>query len=171
MLTAHIQNLRNVPQFAEAFIFVYIEANMSWLSADMVARILMQFDRVVVAQKDPSPQNRFGVWTGPSEKENYASGLQRVLVDDLLCFADVMIGANQEKDVKELMDQLAVYRKEIKAPTDLMHGSHKIAYGAKSHGRKDDLALALQICLYWMSLTRIDPEFLQLAAQHGWTRI
>lgn len=173
MLKAHITALRDTPQYADAFIYVYIEANMSWISVDMIADVLLGHDtkqRTVVVQQDPGKNERFGVWTGPAEKENYAAGLQRVLVDNLLFFAENMVGGHQARDKQNLMQQLSVYRKEVKAPTEPIHGKYKTSFGGKSQGQKDDLAMALQICLHWMCKTRTSSNFLSEARKHGWSR-
>ncbi len=171
MIDAHFQMLYDTPRYKDAWAFVAAEANMSYLDVDMIENILKKFPRVIMLRQDSSKLNRAGVWTGPHEKENYAAGLQRTLVNNMLYFAEDMVGGHLERDKNELLKQLSLYRKEVKAPPEPMHGTYKVTYGGKSHGCKDDLAMSLQICLYWMLRTRISQDFRDRAKKMGWTRV
>lgn len=171
MLTDHIEAIQRHNKYQYAQIFVYIEANMSYLSADAVRDRLSVYPRVTCVREDANVKlDRVGVWTGKYEKENYAYNLQRLLQDNQLFFAIDLIGRHPAMDVAALFDQLAVFRREVKERPDLVFTKLHAEWTGKSHGRKDDLALALQICLYWLMRQRCKPEFRDIAKEYGWAQ-
>jgi hypothetical protein len=167
VLTTHVRSLRQKKSYADAWIYVYIEANMSWLSADLVAGILQTFHKVKVVSMDASKHQRYGVWTGNNEKENYAATIQKLLRDHTLFFAKDLIGENLVRDLESLYRQLRVFRKETRAPADAAFGKWVTVWTGKSPNQKDDLCMALQIWGYWMNVKRSEQDFVEWAQQHS----
>lgn len=162
-----MMRIRQDPRYAFAVIFVYIEANLSWVTANDMARLCMQqrFYPTIVKSYDTTKAQRYGVWTGESEKEMYSNEMKRALGDGAIAYADDFI--SQDVNVKsEVRSQLEVYRRNVK----FVEGSEKarVTYTGKSSGRRDDLAIVLQMLLYWSRYNRSSREYLQTAAENGW---
>jgi hypothetical protein len=169
MVVGHLKSLRAVKAYQGAHIYLFIEANMSWLSADFVAGYTRQHDdNLSVVSADASKHHRPGVWTGPTEKENYTAALISLLQDNRLYFAKNTTSERLAEHQLDLKRQLTVFRKEIKAPVDQVFGRFTVAFSGKAPGKKDDLVLALQICLYWMGRQRGNTDFLAYAKSRHW---
>jgi len=171
MILGHLAAIAKHPRYGKAHKFSFIEANMSYIGADLVATWCRRMcnQPMTVESRDPTPRGRVGVWTGPYEKETYAWTLRDIVESECLCFAAEMIGSNIERDKAELIGQLRRFNMERMEPKDLVFGKWKYTYGAKSAGGgKDDLAMALMIAVYWGALKREDPQFLMWARQMGY---
>lgn len=159
-IKTHITNLRKVPIYQQAIIYVYIEGNLNWLSADEVGGIIRNHDdKVELISRDPTNAGRIGVYTGETEKKNYADILLNVLQKNQLVFADCLTGQNIQRDCMMLEKQMRMFREEIHTPADLAFGKFKYTYSGKTPTEKDDLILTSQIALFQSHLTRIDPQF------------
>jgi hypothetical protein len=158
MIRGHIERLREYPEYAEAYIEVFVESNLSYLSANAVANMVMSYPRVNVAREDKL--GRYGVHTGEAEKENYAKGLGIIMMDNMLHFAHHVASVDWKENRMGLIDQLRVFRREVIESKSPGFSNPKVCYTGKSHGRKDDLVLALQIALYWMAKKRGDLDFI-----------
>lgn len=166
MIETHMTKLRNDSRYRHAVIFVYIEANMSFVTASQIRDIVMQpcFYPVIVQTYDQSKEQRTGVWTGPPEKELYANELKRALADGAISFADQFLTENPAVR-SELRDQLEVFRREVKMSPQ---GKRTVEFTGKSPGRKDDLCIVLQMLLYWSRVMRESGEYMQMAEANGW---
>jgi hypothetical protein len=168
MVTNHIHKLKSQKEYEHAYIYVFIESNLSHLSADMVGEMLLkQFTKVVVVSEDSSPDKRYGVLTTNPVKKNMADGLLRVMIDPLLCFATNVISEDLARNRKNLVDQLGVYRKEVELPKTAF-GRIKETYTGKSPGRQDDLAIVTQMATYWGACQRMKPDFIAFGKLSGW---
>ncbi len=167
MILDHIAAIRAQTMYRNALIYLYIEANMSWITADYVAGLTRRDGNIVVASHDSSKYQRYGVVTGAAEKENYAATLIRLLMDNLLYLAERIIGAQVKEDVANLLNQFGLFRREVRAPVDVAHGKWIFSWTGKSPGKKDDLILALMICIYWMERQLQTDEHREWARQFG----
>jgi hypothetical protein len=167
MVEKHLSDLRADPRYMYAVIYVYIEANLSWVTANDMARLCMQprFYPVIVQSFDTSKDMRYGVWTGPAEKEMYTNEMKRALSDGAIAYADDFISSDREVK-SEVRSQLEVYRRSVK----FTEGSEKasVTYTGKSSGRKDDLAIVLQMLLYWSRVVRCSSEYAEASVLNGW---
>jgi hypothetical protein len=166
MLEKHLTRLREDARYQNAVIYVYIEANMSWVTANDIKKVVEQprFYPVIVRSYDTSPEQKPGVHTGQPEKEMYSRDLQRALGDGQLCYADRFI--SDDPNVKqELRSQMEVYRREVEVGPN---GKLKSNFTGKSNGRKDDLCMVVQMLLYWSRLERESAEYVHAATANGW---
>lgn len=159
-IKTHLENLRKETIYKESIIYVYIEGNLNWLSANEVGGIIRNHDdKVEIVSRDPTNAGRIGVYTGEVEKQNYAEILLEVLEKNQLVWADRLTGQNIKRDCAMLDRQLRMFRHIIEAPTNLSFGKTKSTYTGKSSTEKDDLVLTTQINLLNTKLTRLDPQF------------
>jgi hypothetical protein len=171
MVHRHLTQLSQHPKYGKgAYKISFIEANMSYIGADLVAQWCrsMAYQPMIIESRDPTARGRVGVWTGPYEKEAYAWTLRDIVESDRLYFASDMVGDNIERDKQELISQLRQFRMERMDPLDSAFGKFKYAYTGKTGGgNKDDLALALMIAIYWGQRRREDPQFILWAKEQG----
>jgi hypothetical protein len=148
-------------------IYVYIEANLSFVSANQIKQLIepQSLYPIVVKSFDPKNDGRCGVWTGDTEKELYAIEMQRALSDGALVYADSFITSDDHMR-EEVRAQLEVYRREVRVTPGT--GKLKVIYTGKSHGRKDDVAIVMQMLLYWSRVTRESTEYMEAAESNGW---
>lgn len=172
MIEAHFHKLRSIRQYANAFIYVYIEANMSFIGADFLHNLISvpEFAPLEVVSEDKTSLQRPGVWTGETEKEFYAKTLQHVLSDGMLSYAhDDQFVSQDPVNVKNLLvQQLRTYRKETKLVGDPAFGKLRVSYSGKSSGKKDDMSMVLQIALGQANKKRISADYRATAEAHGW---
>jgi hypothetical protein len=166
MFEDHLTKLRSDSRYKNALIYVYIEANMSYIDANEVRKVLEQpqFYPVIVKSFDPTTEERAGVWTGPPEKQLYAMELKRALSDALLVYADNLI-TNDPGVKTEIKNQLEVFRRDVKITPQ---GKRTIEYTGKSSNRKDDMCLVLQMMLYWSNEMRESHEYIKASETNGW---
>lgn len=174
LLLNHVRQLRRKAVYNKAHIIVYIEANMSYISANRVATLFRDngVENMYFVSQDPTPKNghmREGVWTGDIEKEVFTTRIQTLLADNQLHFAETFISHRPEKEIKNLMiTQLEKFRLDITPPKDLIHGKARRGYSGKSPGEKDDVVMALEICAGQMMQTRYSSSYLRAAEMGGW---
>lgn len=170
MIETHLLKHRQDPRYANAMIYVYIEANLSWVTANDIAKLCLQprFYPVQVMRYDPKPTQFYGVWTGASEKQMYVELTQKSLSSGQLCYAENFITAEPQTNLikAEIRSQLEMYRRVVtfKEGDD----QPKITYTGKSPGRKDDLAIVVQMLMYWSRLLRSSKEYIDTATMNGW---
>ena len=170
MLYDHIMGLRALPQYSQAVLVFYIEANMSWLAVNHLQNYFnqSQFGRVQIVSRDPKNLGRAGVWTGPQEKEMMAKDLVQVMSDGKLHFAQDLVSDNPERNIMKLFGQLDYFSRIVIPPSDESKGENKIVYSGKGVGRKDDLVLSLMLAITHAKLTRLDPSFVETCITNGW---
>jgi hypothetical protein len=175
MLQNHVLMLRAIPQYHKADIFLYIEANMSFISADEVCEMYIRNDEkfgpVIPVSDRKEGDGRYGVWSGQYEKEAYARGLAYTMSDGNLDYCRHMAGAKIEATKMVLQDQMKNLRREAKTPQDMAFQQVKYVYTGKSSGKRDDLCMALQIALHCMRKQRCNPKFLKWCHDKGYTRV
>lgn len=171
MILNFMQSLTDHPRYRKAVKIPFIEANMSYIGADLIATWCraMRFQPVMIESRDPTPRGRVGVWTGPYEKEAYAWTLRDAIENDTVHFAADLIGANVERDKATLEAQLRGFRMERQEPADPAFGKFKYAYtGKTSGGTKDDILLGLMIATYWGRRKREEQEFRAWCHERGY---
>lgn len=162
-----MEKLRAVPAYQTAMIYVYIEANLSFVTANRIKAIVNKpcFYPIQVQSFDPSTEERAGVWTGEVEKQLYTIELQRALADGALYYASNFVTQGDVKEVKsEVKEQLENFRREV----TLVNGKMKVVYTGKTGTRKDDLCLVVQMLLHWSRENRLSDEYAQAATANGW---
>lgn len=158
MVLEHYRTLRAHPRYRRCVIRVYIEANMSWLCADRIARTLLTTPGLMggaieVVRYDPKNGERFGTWTTNTSKERWKNDLRRSI--GTLQFATPVdfIGQSQtlEQHREALCQQMLEFRRVVKfssdKPEQRMEISPRITYTGKSVGKKDDRVSSLCIAM------------------------
>ncbi len=174
MVRFHLRSIRRNPIYEGALIVVFIEAQADYVHANRLSVEFSapEFQPIMFESKDPADKGRVGVRSGPAEKYLYVQQLTQVLQDQKLVWADPMLPFYREDmrygDRKtQLIEQIKRYRRVVSTPDDAAFGKFKETYTGKSSGEKDDLCMALQICLHYSWCKRIDPVFRDLCHRRG----
>lgn len=173
VIDEHFRRLRTHIQYRNCMNRVYMEANMSFVDTDRLAKKLHSnrdlYGNVHVVSFDPKKKGtgggRFGIWTTHDSKVCYAEEIRRCMAH--MRFADKYIGTpdNWQINRTELFKQLGQFRKEIIVPANTENNSQlffKVNITGKSTGEQDDMVMALGICLYYMFRAQSDDSFLAL---------
>lgn len=109
-----------------------------------------------------------GVWTGVTEKEDYAKTLLELLGHDQLRFAEesMAISRNWKMHQSKFIDQMNKFRMIDKL--DPNTGVRKVTYSGKAHHQADDVVLASQICLSNHKKLRMNPDFARICEGLGY---
>lgn len=154
MIEAHYLALRESATYAHSRVHVYIEANMSFITADEIVKRLQMNPKLLhfleFARYDPGKSDRYGVWTSPHSKKAYAVGMQRFI--PTLTFArELLSGAGEAEKLRtKLVEQFKNFREEI---DPVQRGTSLFAtvrYTGKSAGKCDDMVLSTQIAAFNM---------------------
>lgn len=174
MLDEHFRRIRKFPQYKDAIFYVYVEANMSFISVDGLNNHFQdhrrEFGDVKTVSLDPKNLGRYGVWTGEKEKEAYALNLRKILSDGKLSYADNFISVvRQEQAAKDLLEEQMRQLRKQALESKLEPGFDKVkyTYTGKSHGVRDDACMALQIVAYNCVQMRQNPAFVLECAARG----
>lgn len=171
MITQNIEQIRSTPEYRDAFILMYIEANMSPLHANAVRRLVStpRYSPIHVLEYEKDHELRPGVITGAVQKEEGARHLARELFRNQLVVAENLITTDEKAAVRDLADQMRQFREELKIPTDAIHGTVKRSYTGKSSqgNKRDDRVVALQLSLYWSEHSVQQLEVARILADRG----
>lgn len=167
MMRSHFTKLRDNPAYQKALIVVYIEANMSFITADEIATEFQKpiFEPIIFERRDDKKKGRVGIWTGPSTKEQMHSQMKEALTSNSLFYARSFISSDEKKQKEQFEKEVGNFRLEKEAslvPWRIV----KIFYTGKSSG-KDDLCITVQMALYWSKLRRDDPAFIDYCRARG----
>ena len=175
MLQNHVLALRKIHEYRDAIIFLYIESNMSFLSADGVCEMFIsdaeRFGPMIPVSDRKQDDGRYGVWSGQFEKEAYAIGLMYAMSDGTIDYAEHIACSNLIPTKALLEDQMRALRRETKQATDSAYNPVKVVFTGKSHNTRDDLVMALQIALHNMRKQIRSDKFLHWAKSQGIDRI
>jgi hypothetical protein len=160
MLTTHLIKLRRNPVYKNCVIRIAIEANYSQIDANRVQQLLTgpQFGDVQWVHKDPTNQNRVGIWTSEENKKAYAMEMQRAIGH--LYIAKEYLSMDESPDkccILELYKQLKQFRFELREKVG-GGGEAKGRLTGKGMGKKDDLAMAMGIWLHFMYMAIYNDE-------------
>ena len=169
----HVAALRRRDEFKNALFTVFIEANLSIALSNSYADALQakQFQPVFVPTErklgvTDKRKNRYGVFTTAENKEFYVCTLSFHLHNNTLALAKNIVGQDPVKDIRDLQEQLTNYERKTKPVTNPFQNA-KYTFSGKSDCTKDDLCLALQIVLYWMTQFYNTKHQKALARQYG----
>ena len=154
MIMDHYLALLESPVYARSLIRVYIEANMSHLSADHVATMLKSDPRLrgLDICRDYDRKGRVGITTTNESKRRIAMELRRAAPTMQRAETFISTSAEFGRPVTQhwsaLLDQLGWFRETILAPNNPDQNTavcNRVTYGGKSAGKKDDLVMAAGI--------------------------
>lgn len=175
----HIRALRRNRWYSKAYLFIFVEANMSWFTPDRIKDLLMNepsLQPLLVYSYDQSGEMRPGVITSKYNKIMYATHLQELLDDARFHFADPFIAPHMapSQSAREInmvkntfKGQLQRFRRERIVPKTGT-GEVKIIITGKSTGHCDDMVMAVCMWLYWMRVVHSDMMFIELAQRNSW---
>jgi hypothetical protein len=166
MLYNHFQNIHKIKRYEHAIHYVYIEAVANWDTVDARAKFLLQCldnsKNIRVVRRDPTGRKRFGVYTGPAEKNLYNDSIKTKLATKTLCWGSPFTTivdkdhVNTEAKIKErFYKELGNFQmKTLEAANPGFSEEKTCLTGKYGNGaRKDDLVLATGICLLNMIKT------------------
>lgn len=168
LMKSHLAKLKRI--YPRSTIFLYIEANMSWISSDRLATCAAEVSRDIrIVSRDRKGLNRPGVETTSLEKRLYTDAIREALSSEALVYArDFVCESNTKKvgNQSKLEEQLSLFREIIIPSTDEnVRNKPKIEFSGQG---KDDTVFALGIALYNGRITREDPEYQKEAREQGW---
>lgn len=169
MIHTHFMRIRAQPCFARSHIRLFIEANLSFISAfDVVASLqdFNQYGSIEAVRFDPMGKNRFGIWTTAESKELYCREMQRSIEQLHLYRHFARVAQDAERTLPELYSQLGEFRIEIRVPNEEQPGTlfYKRVFTGKGPGKKDDMFMALGIALKYAFDSQSDHRFQQYCA-------
>ena len=151
LLNAHIEGLRKVPKFRDAW-FVFIPENNLGHEADHMAYMLRPYRRVYTLTEKGGV---IGVNTTAVRKELYSMETTKYLCQESIRFFKNIVvanpggGANEKNRVlADFKEQLLSFKRVIVHP-QRGFSMPKIHYSGKSQGGRDDLVMSLMIGIYW----------------------
>jgi hypothetical protein len=170
LVVNHMRALRKLPDMEGVCLIVYIEANMSWIEADRLSLLCTQpaLQPVIVESRDPKGKHRAGVVTDEHNKVGYVSGLQCLLQEQRITYAQDIASRDVHECKKELETQMRAFKRAVKVPDQPEHQKYHVALTGKGYGRKDDLVMALMMACYWSFVTIHDSAFADSCTKRGW---
>jgi len=168
MIFAHFQELRRV--HPTAHIRVYVEANMSWISASQLEVMILRANvpKLEFVRKDTARFDRVGVWTGEDSKQMYALRLLEALRFRNMRCAPTLISNQPKENLKLLVEQLKQFRRVVTQSKVSPHALPKVTLTGKSPGKKDDFVLALGIVVHYMTESKNDLHFMRWCDAMGY---
>lgn len=168
LMKSHLAKLKRT--YKRSIIFLYIEANMSWISADRLANCAQEVSKDIrIVSRDRKGLNRPGVETTSLEKRLYTDAIRESLSSEALVYARDFICESDDKKISNQMkleEQLGQFREIVIPSTDEnVKNRPKIEFSGQG---KDDTVFALGIALYNGRITREDPEYQKEAREQGW---
>lgn len=152
----HFDLLRADLRFKKATIVTIIEANIAWVTASHLARLIAQYEPVIHLTEDRSKNNRIGVWMTHDHKITMRRDLCTLLDTERINFRDQLISADPE--IKgTICNQLRAYRYEVKPVTDTF-ARERVTLTGKSSGSTDDLAITTQMVVTFSQIYFTNPE-------------
>lgn len=155
MILTHFRKLRRpTSRYRQCFIQVYIEANLSQISADDCAKLVHRDLRcgdprlIKFVSRDHTKEHRIGVWTDNPAKEAYAGALRHNIYALFVAeeYESQTLENTTEDCIQALYRQLRDFRVEFIEKPD---GTCLRRHTGKGAGRKDDIAMAIMIFLYY----------------------
>lgn len=164
MLTKrHLEQLK--AKFPCAVIFFYVEANMSWITADRFSDAAKQVSiDIRVESRDRKGLGRPGVETTDVEKRLYTDAIAESLSSEALVYAKDFISDETVRTQSKFEEQLNLFRRIVKAPAEdsVAFTKPKISFSGLG---ADDTIMAVGIMLLNSRLTRQSPEYLREAEE------
>lgn len=175
MIHKHFDRLESIPEYKNAHVFVYIESNMSYITADRYQQVIR--DRGVgpgnftieFVNRDSSKLNRAGLRTDRVLKQAMVDELKRDLSNGCVHFARDFVSMDKDRILEQLAAQLRVFRKHIIHRSEESTADVSVRYSGKGSGMQDDLAFVLMMVIYYGHLMRMSERYMAMAEYKGWT--
>lgn len=152
----HLDLLRADERFKKSTIVTIIEANIAWVTASHLARLISQYEPAIHLTEDKSKNNRIGIWMTHDHKLTMRRDLCTLLDTERIQFRDQLISCDPEiKNV--LCNQLRAYRYEVKAVTDTF-ARERVTLTGKGSGSNDDLAITTQMAVTFSQVYFASPD-------------
>ena len=170
----HMKQVRANAKFKKSMIFLYIEANMSWLTSDDYSLELEKhYKPLTIVRQDPkkAPEGtlpRAGVITTRAEKERYVSHLQHLLSMGNLRISKDLISQQPNGIVDKFIQQLNEFKRTVTPPKNPNSDRYEITIGGKGIDSKDDLVFAVMIGCVFAMVRRQTLEYRALKNAFGW---
>lgn len=167
MTINHFRDLRQYDQYRDAVIFIYAEANMSWVVVDQIRQLLHENAHIVgqhevVTFRDIRP----GVITTEATKEAFVEHAKALFQNGLVRYSTLMVGMEDMNGIRrDFEEQLRIFNRSVKAPADISTGKHQVVYSGKSGSTKDDLIMAFYLFCWWGFEYEKSAKFQAQAAQ------
>lgn len=156
LMQRHLKQLKT--KYQRAVIFLYIEANMSYLTADRMAEAAKSVSSDIrIVCRDSKGLGRPGVVTGENEKRLYTDAISEALSSEALVYAKDFISDNTAQNQAKFEEQLQLFRRVVKVSTDdNAFAKAKVTWSGLGH---DDTVMCVGIMLLFSRLTRQSPEY------------
>jgi len=172
MLMSHFDRLEKIPEYQNAYVFVYIESNMSYISADRFQRGLKNRGHgsltLEFVDRDPQGKGRAGVRTEDNVKEAMVLDLKRDLSNGAIQLARSFVSADENNILNKLQRQLKQFRKVPRGTHDPANGKISFRFTGKMSGQPDDIAFCLMMTNYYGRITQLSEQYRHMAAANGW---
>ncbi len=170
LLVEHVRRLRAIPAFRAAVLALAVETNYggpmeATLAWDCLRAPELQPVVLLTDTRKTTKQSVAGVVTTLSYKILYIATLLDYMRADRLLWADdqcfVTCNGPAKTIQNELCSQMLRYRRDVRHSKTDEAGDGVVRIHGKGRGERDDLMMALQMALYWLSARAHDPAFLQ----------
>jgi hypothetical protein len=175
MICRHFENLEQDPVYRNATVFVYIESNSSYITADAIMEMIVARGtesplKFFVVCRDHMMQGRAGVRTDDIVKEAYVNQLKIFISSGQLKIAQNFITTTPGIFTK-IEKQLKAYEKIPRNKTAIKNNPAgadiKYRFNGKRQG-PDDAATVMLLTLYQGCLMRLQPEYKGLQQAYAW---
>ena len=176
MILSQVSRIRRDPVLGKCMIVVFVESNSSKIDANQLRDLLLHDNRqwrskIHVASSEtkiqpPAKLPAAGVWTNQQNKKRMVQIAADLLANDKLRVSDSLNGSNVQTDLADIEEQLRRFTPVVEVAKNLF-GKTKVTYSGKRGGKKDDLAMALLIALYWERYFLNEPGFVGLLRANG----
>jgi hypothetical protein len=149
------------PNHLRSTLVTIVEANLSHIDANYIARTIGRSfgaagHRGAVAHMRHNPEIT-GIRIDEDIKAQMARNTEVAMRDDLVRldqrFASCTTGVSTKRDIDDLFEELAGYRRVVKVTRDPVTGMRKtvVKMSGKVGSGNDDKAIAFQMAAYWPS--------------------
>lgn len=169
MLIEHVTRLRRVPSFRGAVCALAVETNYggpmeATLAWECLRHPRLQPTVLLTDVRKGTDTSVAGIVTTLTYKKLYIDTLVAYLREHRLVWADDASFVTQGDRVAiqtQLCSQMLRYRRDVQhsKTNDALDGVVRIH--GKGRGERDDLMMALQMALYWLSARAHDPSFVE----------
>lgn len=161
-ITNYFTCMRRDPRYSDCHMRVFIEANMSFTTAQGVHDLLKSsalFGNVDVVRFDPKGKDRPGVWTSKDAKHAYCLEIGAHI--EHTYFTQQTCSSNAPAVLAEFYKQLGFFHEELLEPAGGAETAlfRKSVLTGKGQGKKDDLFMAFGICIYHLLRSQSNVEF------------
>jgi hypothetical protein len=163
MLIQHMKSLRAYSKTKNSVIVFVVEKNMSNISANAYASKVRQFPPFIIHSDEKGSDATAGITLDHNLKEFYVTQMRVALDKRLIKLGTHIVGHKTVDDLATLKRQMSLYSRIVKEPNDI-HGVTKETLTAKGgQGQKDDLCIAIQMCVSFSQTIGRDNAYIQYA--------